>query len=156
MLPSVTALDALQCPFRSVFKYVKLPSSAFDFLVVLLIKQFQREFEFASTHASFYDVKDIVQLFYFRPEAQMEEWLVLRSSSNALLESVEMEIETIEKFYPGLSCQNKDKSVQAAQASVVNVLATFKVSELLPDMTHIACVNCQKSDAFVRISSWTK
>eukprot|EP00291_Cryptomonas_curvata_P009238 CAMPEP_0172198962 /NCGR_PEP_ID=MMETSP1050-20130122/28407_1 /TAXON_ID=233186 /ORGANISM="Cryptomonas curvata, Strain CCAP979/52" /LENGTH=1402 /DNA_ID=CAMNT_0012875899 /DNA_START=67 /DNA_END=4275 /DNA_ORIENTATION=- len=160
MLPSMTALDTIQCPFRFVSKYVKLPSGAFDTLVVRLIKKHQREFDFAATHASFFEGEDIMQLFVWKPEAsaidQMEEWLVVQSTSNALLEDVEVEVENIERFYPGLSCLGKTKSSQADQARVDNVLAVSKVSECLPEIahpftsSHIACVHCKKSDAFCK------
>ena len=160
MLPSTTALDTIQCPFRFVSKYVKLPSGAFDTLVVRLIKKFPRDFDFAATHASFFEGEDVMQLFIFKTEASaidhVQEWLVVRSSSNVLLENVEVEVESIEKFYPGLSCLGKTKTSQANQARADNVLGVSKVSNLLPQVTHpstlshIACVHCKKSDAFCK------
>ncbi len=101
-----------------------------------------------------------MQLFIFKSEASaidhVQEWLVVRSSSNVLLENVEAEVECIEKFYPGLSCLGKTKTSQANQARADNVLGVSKVSNLLPQITlpstpsHIACVHCKKSDAFCK------
>jgi len=162
MLNGTPELDCPECPYRSALKYSKLPSGAFDVLIVRLIKKYPAAFDFASTHASFYDSSGhVVQLFHFKNkgahEGQTEDWLVLRSSSSGFLVSVEEEVGHVETFYPGLSRVGKTKSVQdmnesnpQAHASPPGDAITLLQYTRPSFATSIACNHCRVQNAFDR------